>query len=276
MSQNDQGALRYSPELDGIRGLAILGVLCSHGAGLSGIFQGNQARSIDLLLKHLMVPLWGGVDLFFALSGFLITGILLRTKGAENYFSAFYVRRILRIFPIYYLVLVFSLVLAHFSSGFASLLPPQNSWKMAYFFYLQNVPAFWHGAKVMGGIWGLYWSLSVEEQFYLIWPLVILLLPEKTVERICYIGLAYALPLRIVLAFVYFGGHFGLAQITTSRVDGLLIGAAIAVYMFRRKRPVPMGWIAAGASLERQSWLISRLFIPMSSWLPDSGSRRSE
>jgi peptidoglycan/LPS O-acetylase OafA/YrhL len=99
---NNEAHMRF-PELDGIRGLAIVGVLFSHGAGLSGLFQDPSLTS--KLFRYCMVPLWGGVDLFFALSGFLITGILLKTRSRQNYFSSFYARRMLRIFPIYYFVL---------------------------------------------------------------------------------------------------------------------------------------------------------------------------
>ncbi|MGA8272372.1 MAG: acyltransferase [Candidatus Sulfotelmatobacter sp.] len=244
------GPQQHFPELDGIRGLAILGVLCSHGAGLSGLFDPSHHYSIaDKLVRYASVPLWGGVDLFFVLSGFLITGILLRTKSSENYFSSFYVRRVLRIFPIYYLVLTVSLIIAHFSTGFATQLPPWPSWRFAYFIYLQNWPIFWHGEKMMGSLWGAYWSLAIEEQFYFIWPLVIAFFPEKTVARICYIGLACALPLRIFLALHYFQGSFGLAQMTSSRVDGLFVGATCAIYLFQHKKPVPKRWIIASASI---------------------------
>lgn len=136
---------KYLPELDGIRGVAILDVLCSHGVGVTGIFENTNTSVPANIFEHLMVPLWGGVDLFFALSGFLITGILLRTKGNQNYFSSFYARRALRIFPIYYLVLLLCLCVAHFSAHFASQLPPGAEWKFAYFIYLQNWPLFWHG-----------------------------------------------------------------------------------------------------------------------------------
>jgi peptidoglycan/LPS O-acetylase OafA/YrhL len=247
------GAARHSarhfPELDGIRGLAILGVLCSHGVGLSGLFDSAHNSLADKLLRYACVPLWGGVDLFFVLSGFLITGILLRTKASETYFSSFYARRILRIFPIYYLALTLSLVAGHVSASFASLLPAWPSWKVAYFFYVQNWPIFWHGEKIMTGYWGAYWSLAVEEQFYLVWPLVVWLVPEKTIAWICYIGVACALPLRIFLSLHYFGTSFGLAQITSSRVDGLFLGAACAIFMFHQRRNVPIRWIIASGSV---------------------------
>ena len=135
------------PELDGIRGLAILGVLCSHVVGLSGILNGNSPSLLEKLLSHAAVPMWGGVDLFFVLSGFLITGILLRTKTSKNYFSSFYTRRVLRIFPIYYLALTLSLIAGRFSANIAGMLPPWSSWRLSYFFYLQNWPIFWHGEK---------------------------------------------------------------------------------------------------------------------------------
>ena len=108
------------PELDGIRGLAILGVLCSHIAVLGGIISAELPSLPERLLLYAMVPMWGGVDLFFVLSGFLITGILLRTKTSNNYFSSFYTRRVLRIFPIYYLTLILSLIVGHFSVDMAS------------------------------------------------------------------------------------------------------------------------------------------------------------
>jgi peptidoglycan/LPS O-acetylase OafA/YrhL len=248
MSPAELRSRQHSPELDGIRGLAILGVLCSHGAGLTGIFDSSRHVLPDTIVKYALVPLWGGVDLFFALSGFLITGILLRTKTAENYFSSFYARRVLRIFPIYYFVLTMSLVMGHFSAQFAAQLPQWTSWKIAYFAYLQNWPVFWHGDKAMTGQWGLYWSLAVEEQFYFVWPLLIMLFKEETMTAICCIGFVSALPLRIFLSYRYFGVDFGLAQLTSSRVDGLFLGAACAIYMFRHKRPVPMRWICAAAA----------------------------
>lgn len=240
-------ATKHLPELDGLRGLAILGVMCSHGVGLSGLFRRTPNSLLENLFAYFTIPLWGGVDLFFVLSGFLITGILLRTKTDERYFQSFYARRTLRIFPIYYFALTLSLILGHYSTEIADILPAWNSWKVAYFLYVQNWPVFWHGEKIMGGLWGAYWSLAVEEQFYFLWPLVILHFSEKTVARLCIIGCFVALPLRILLSHFYFRGSFGLAQITSSRVDGLLLGAFIAIYMLRKRRPIPKSWIAACA-----------------------------
>ena len=246
----EKGSQNHMPELDGIRGLAILAVLCSHFVVLGGILNERSPTFIEKLLVHVSVPMGnGGVDLFFVLSGFLITGILLRTKSAQNYFYSFYGRRVLRIFPVYYLVLTLCVIIGHFSAIIASELPPGTAWKLSYFFYLQNWPVFWHGHKVMTGLWGAYWSLAVEEQFYFVWPLVILLFSEKAILRLCYIALPCALLLRIFLYFSYFDHQFGLMQFTPSRVDGLLMGAICSIYMFSHKRPVPMGWIIACGSL---------------------------
>lgn len=243
MTLTEKDGKAHRPELDGIRGLAILGVLCSHGVGLIGLFDGTHLSFPEKLVKYSMVPLWGGVDLFFALSGFLITSILLNTKSKQNYFFSFYARRVLRIFPIYYFVLAASLVASHYWPAISSQLPPTLSWKLAYFVYLQNWPIFWRGAKIMSGVWGVYWSLAVEEQFYFIWPLLVFLLSSRALMRVCIAGFICALPLRVVMAAFVFGGGFGLAQITSSRVDGLLLGSACAIYMYEHRRPVPMKWI---------------------------------
>lgn len=244
---------RHLPELDGIRGLAILGVLCSHVASVGGILNATAPAPWERAVFTVLIPLWGGVDLFFVLSGFLITGILLRTREANNYFRSFYARRMLRIFPIYYLTITLSLLLGRFLGEVGRQLPAWTSWKVAYFLYLQNWPVFWHGQKVMGGLWGVYWSLAVEEQFYFVWPLLIFLCSEKTVIRICLWGLPFAILLRAYLCYAYFGAEFGLLQLTTSRMEGLLLGSACAVFMHAHKKPLPRLWIVAstvaGASL---------------------------
>lgn len=239
----------HLPELDGIRGLAILGVLLSHGVGLPGIFDAIPGSISSVVFRYIAVPLWGGVDLFFVLSGFLITGILLKTKHSKDYFSSFYARRVLRIFPIYYLTLISSLVLGRFSTMIHSLLPPYTSLKVAYFLYLQNWPNFWHGQPMLSGLWGAYWSLAIEEQFYMVWPLLVAVLPEPKLFKACIVGIILALSLRILLSLYYSGINFGLAQMSTCRVDGLLAGAACAIYMSEKGRPVPIKWIVIFAAV---------------------------
>src|ERR1700679_518625 len=132
---------RHQPELDGVRGLAILGVLLAHGVILLGVVPRTLAGAG---LAMIFAPGWGGVDLFFTLSGFLITGILLRARKREKYFSSFYMRRVLRIFPIYYLFLTGTLLLVNVTkSHILAFMAPTGFQNWApYFFYLQNWPVF--------------------------------------------------------------------------------------------------------------------------------------
>lgn len=152
--------------LDGLRGLAILLVVVMHALYIAPLL------GVDLAGAYARATLlgWVGVDVFFVLSGFLITGILVRSKDAPHYFRNFYARRVLRIFPLYYAVLLLQTVgLAVFKSGsamadgFFSVLP----W---YATYLTN----W--APVHEDLFAHAWSLAVEEQFYLVWPPLLVLL----------------------------------------------------------------------------------------------------
>ena len=122
--------------LDGIRGLAILSVLVHH---LTASCWPSEHPSVHHL-KDILYMGWAGVDLFFVLSGFLITGILMDTKSADNYFRAFYMRRVLRIFPLFYLVLTV-LTLAYYSPvgwHMVSVFPPPKQ-QPFYFVYLNNL-----------------------------------------------------------------------------------------------------------------------------------------
>lgn len=229
---------RHQPELDGIRGIALLAVMFSHAGPY--IQTGTLAGK---LLKYAMVPGWSGVELFFVLSGFLITGILLRTKTADNYFTSFYLRRFLRIFPIYYFVVTLGLLIAPHNSWWNSMLPPLEKTRIAYYFYLQNWPVFWNHANFMPlSVFGHFWSLAVEEQFYLVWPLVVWFLPETAILWLCGAGLVLALPLRIYMVHLY-AGDFTAMALTTSRMDGLLVGAMLAVFL--RRGQVALRWIYA-------------------------------
>jgi peptidoglycan/LPS O-acetylase OafA/YrhL len=160
---------------------------------------------------------WVGVDIFFVLSGFLITGILLNSRGAENYFSAFYARRVLRIFPLYYfsLLVVFLVAMPHLHMDS----PPPAVWKKAdYFLYIQNwfEPAPWLGQ---------YWTLAIEEQFYLIWPLVIYFSPRERIPKIVVGAAAGALALRLTMIALDLQPQT-VMQNTFGRMDALLMGAA--------------------------------------------------
>ncbi len=167
---------------------------------------------------------WCGVNLFFVLSGFLITGILLDTKEAPNYFRVFYARRILRIFPLYYVVLVTILLLSttHVFGFFNMVLPPGNE-RPAYFVYLSNWQ--WTGR---GSMIGHFWSLAVEEQFYLFWPLLVWLVPRNKVFPLSLAGIVVALFLRIAIIAMHGNQERMFHGTFTIGLDALLAGAAIA------------------------------------------------
>ncbi|HLH43455.1 MAG TPA: acyltransferase [Bryobacteraceae bacterium] len=197
------------PALDGLRGFAILIVVLYHCRTL-----GHPPRAIASLFEIG----WTGVDLFFVLSGFLITGILLDSRSAPNYFSSFYARRVLRIFPLYYFAV--SLVLI---AGSLRLLPSRGraaspAWC---FLFAQN----WIFVDVP--FLGHFWSLAVEEQFYLLWPLVVYLFPKRRILPIAVAGSAAAVPLRLALMLAGVNPNY-IYWNTFARMDALLIGAACA------------------------------------------------
>jgi peptidoglycan/LPS O-acetylase OafA/YrhL len=209
--------------LDGVRGLAILMVMAVH-------FVGDQAPSNGF--EHLLTKLgnygvWG-VDLFFVLSGFLITGILHDSKPKPRFFRNFYIRRTLRIFPIYYAILAVLFVLLP-----AVITPSPEGLGES---MRHQAWAWLYGTNIYLGIknsWALpyishFWSLAVEEHFYLIWPLVVFACSTRALFRVCVLAIVLALGLRIGLAL---GGAGAITQyvLTPCRVDALCLGAFLAV-----------------------------------------------
>jgi len=203
----------YYPALDGLRGIAILLIVFYHNFGFINYFFFG----------------WLGVDLFFVLSGFLITDILLKTKNSPNYLKNFYIRRVLRIFPLYYLALILFLVIT------PNVIP--NLLSLDY--YVQNQIWFW--AYLQNWLFIFYpshtdsalnhfWSLAVEEQFYLVWPFIILLFRKtRPLIYLLIVLLIGVISLRFVLwtfqieRLAYFNLY------TFSRIDGICIGSLLAV-----------------------------------------------
>lgn len=245
---------RHQPELDGIRGIAILAVLLSHGVGTLAVLPHHMphARWVSLV-SFALTPGWGGVDLFFVLSGFLITGILLRTHESKTYYLSFYARRILRIFPIYYLFLTLTLIAGHIWLSFEADLPATATERLSYFFYLQNWPFFWGSWAGLTSIWGVFWSLAVEEQFYLIWPTLVRFLSVRVMLGLCLVGFMMGTPLRWLVLHHLTGVSEGVLHFPLSRLDGLFLGAACALYRKLSGRAVPLIWagvsFAAGAAM---------------------------
>jgi peptidoglycan/LPS O-acetylase OafA/YrhL len=210
--------------LDGIRGIAVLVVMASHFDWLlpEGMLLTPVRRVLDFG--------WFGVDLFFVLSGFLITGILVQTRAATNYFAVFYMRRILRIFPIYYATLLAAFVCAARIPSAASLLPPLREWWL-YALYLENWIALWVHGWPPNAI-GHFWSLAVEEQFYLLWPLCVLAFSRETLARVALGGALLALVIRCAWVGLA-GANIGMTLATFCRMDSLLTGALCALVYLR-------------------------------------------
>lgn len=207
------------PALDGLRGLAALLVLCFH-------FFKNYPINGDGVWKHLQyLTSFGqtGVDLFFVLSGFLISRILLATKDRPAYFSSFYIRRSLRIFPLYFLGL-----LLYFFVVMPLLQQPIPSFKLQwwYWVYLEDVGIAFECVDIAGP--AHFWTLAVEEHFYLVWPLVIYLVPKHRLALACYVTIAIALFSRALM--VSQGFNYMLSYFTPCRLDALAIGALLAVW----------------------------------------------
>jgi peptidoglycan/LPS O-acetylase OafA/YrhL len=207
------------PELDCVRGVAILAVLFYHG------FASRQNVEVFAGFPKVFVQLaslgWTGVNLFFALSGFLITGILLDGKHHPQYYRRFYLRRALRILPAYYGLLLLLAILGRYG-----LQGPNISWAFLGLsaIYLANV-------TVLFGVptqFGVLWSLAVEEHFYLIWPVIVRNVSRRKVGVLALVIAVGATLARIVswrLGYHYF------ALYTWLVADGLALGSLLAVLM---------------------------------------------
>jgi len=212
----------HVPLLDGVRGLAVL-LLLSHQLVLD-VLPDAGAPTSDRLLDRLMQPGWIGVQLFFVLSGFLITGVLLDTKGRGGYFRSFYGRRVLRIFPLYYLLLVvLSFVLPRLGHVPPLLQANPRAMPLAWI-YLSN----W--TLTVPAPIGHCWSLAVEEQFYLVWPFVVAALSAPRLLCFCFVLAALALAFRIGVWTLGLSPEIAY-QNTFARMDALALGAAGAILL---------------------------------------------
>lgn len=210
--------MRHVPALDDLRGVAVTLVLIHHTAGQLGW----------------PVPFHGGylgVDLFFALSGFLITSILAAEIGTEGWLRRFYARRALRLMPALWALLAVATAV----SGLA-LVAPAGS-------YVQN---WWlaSGRPLAGGL-SHTWSLAVEEQFYVVWPLVVAAVARERLLRVALWSVPIFLAVRVASwgagwwEFAHGSGY--------SRVDGLLVGCGLAVWVHRHGAPRPPVWLGRAA-----------------------------
>jgi len=188
-------------QLDGLRALAFLAVFTHH--------------AVDAPL------LWAGVDLFFVLSGFLITAILLRQRGSDSFFRSFYYRRFLRIFPAYYLVLL--MTFAFFDAEW------REHWYW-YVFYISNIQDAFVG--IGSPLLSPMWSLAVEEQFYLLWPLLVFFLGSKGMWRLSWACLLIAPVVRGALT-ISFDDFRPVYALLPCRLDLLAAGGLMAIARMR-------------------------------------------
>jgi peptidoglycan/LPS O-acetylase OafA/YrhL len=207
--------------LDGVRGVAISLVLMEH------LLWANSQTGYHFwdFVGKVRSAGWLGVDLFFALSGFLITGILFDTLHSKHYFKNFYARRMLRIFPLYYGVILVLFIVLH-PTTFA-----QGRPLFLLLVYLQNTPLWWNGInpRLAVELTNHLWSLAVEEQFYLVWPIIIFLVRSR--QKLMWVALVLAATAPITRAVLLaHGAPFGAVyNLTICRADSLLSGAWLAL-----------------------------------------------
>lgn len=221
---------RRIPELDGLRGLASLMVLFYH-------FGPHIVRDPNspFMFLHRIPSLWfEGVDLFFVLSGFLISGILVSARESPRYFKAFYTRRFFRIFPLYYGVLLgYGLViaLAHVDTRERLFENPLPFW--TYVVYLQNFAMA--ATNSFGAIWMAgSWSLAVEDQFYLALPLVIRRFKDRNLFRFAVLCVAGAPVLRALIQRFRLMPGLASYVLLPTRVDSLAVGIIVMLIMRHR------------------------------------------
>jgi peptidoglycan/LPS O-acetylase OafA/YrhL len=242
-AHGNEAGLKRIPELDGIRGVAITAILILHMAEL--LVAGVAFNRLVAQAYHLMYVCWLGVDIFFVLSGFLITSILIESRDRQNSsqdshgnsWRDFYVRRAVRILPAFTAVFVITTIAIHFwlpqfHLSARILLPA--------IFFLEN----W---TVLNGTYmplmPQLWSLAIEEQFYLLWPQAARRLSNRSILTLALALVALCELLRIALAIKGVPSTV-IYNITPTRIDGLALGAALAagILMPRMRQSLARFW----------------------------------
>jgi peptidoglycan/LPS O-acetylase OafA/YrhL len=242
---------RRIPELDGLRGTAILLVMIGHYFSVPGV------GAVSLLSGYWFRLGWTGVDLFFVLSGFLIGGILLDARGSSNYFKTFYARRFFRIIPLYYAWILLYVILApvakmYFSDRIGPVQQADGS-ILAHLFFLQNFHEF---LKTGASFWWFSstWSLAVEEQFYLVAPLLVRYLSKRSLATIL-VFVTFAAPvLRFIVRNYSADGPWLAYRLMPCRADALAVGMLAALIS---KSPGARAW------MEKYTLFLYALFIAL-------------
>ena len=222
------------PQLDAVRGIAVLLVIIHNTPG----------RYPILWLQRLAASGWMGVDLFFVLSGFLITGILLDSRNSGGYFKNFYVRRCLRIWPLYgsLLLCLFVLIPLMRPSESALIFSARSSPWWSYPLFLQNFLV--RNPSGALGLLGVTWSLAVEEQFYLAWPWAVRYCSIIQLRRIMLAVICLSPALRL---YLYLHG-VDIYSNLFCRLDGLMAGGLLALLArssnVHQSKFTPMAWVS--------------------------------
>lgn len=221
----------YFPGIDGLRGLAILSVMTYHF--FDSRFTIDQRASWDFNPVRFG---WVGVDLFFVISGFLITLILVSQKKRPHYFRNFFFRRTLRIFPLY-----FGFLFLFFTLPVLLGLKMPASWdKLStrqefFWFYLADLYTFWFNSWPEFSL-SHFWSLGIEEKFYLFWPFVIYAFSTKAMKIICALLFFISIFSKILMLGYHENGVLVNYTFPFCRLEGLVSGSYLALLFWEGKR----------------------------------------
>lgn len=230
-------------ELDGIRGLAIL---------LVTIYRFTKDLAVPTWVTNLLGVGEHGVDLFFVLSGFLITGILLRSKGRADFFTRFYYRRTLRIMPLYLLAIFLFACIVPWTIGEGTLFDLASQNQFYLWTYGTNFYMAWSDSWCFGPL-DSFWSLAIEEHFYFLWPVCIFFLSPKNALRLAIALVMASASSRVGYAYC-FGNSVAANVLTIFRLDALGLGAALSLAMHidclpRWRKSYTLAWLGLGAIL---------------------------
>lgn len=231
---SDQHSAERNVPLDGIRGIAILLAVAYHA------WQDVPAlTTLDRAVGATVSFFWTGVDLFFVLSGFLITRILYKSRNSPRYFRSFYARRMLRTWPLYYFALILVLGVPAF---FAHRLVEESAFW--FLFHSSNFLTFFFGYPRR--IVAHFWSLAIEEQYYLVWPMIRFLRTRERMMILCGVLIGSAVALRLALLMFAEANSRQVYSLTFTRMDALATGGLLGLWLAKPGDPLRRRRILGG------------------------------
>ena len=241
--------------IDGLRGLAALMVIWVHYSDV------EQPGTVTKHILNIGNFAFNGLDLFFVISGFLLAGILFDNKEAKNYYSTFYIRRICRLFPLYYLMIgLYLLARTIHPTGEAGFLWGVPLW--TFLVFVQNIPMAMQGALYPWFL-GPTWSLAIEEQFYAVLPFTIRNLKKWQIATIVAFLVIVGLVTRVFIVESKSLSYFAAYWLTICRLDTLGIGVLTAMVVRWRKIPERLLVITAAILFPVNFYLTMEHFTPL-------------